>query len=379
MPELKLADMILRQRKNRNMTQEELAADLGVTAQAVSNWERGGYPDITMLPTIANYFEITIDELLGNDEAAKKEDIDYFIRMIREELPNDDMETRVKLGKEYIAKYPKNFDIIHEMCFIIYCCEGDLRKENIPLLKTLCEKIIEECTVQTYRESAVKYMCTLGDDSDWEKWSKMCARDYSSYRGEVLEERLLEQERYDECVIRKGVNKLELFCHLMKSNCGNWHDPEKSLAWIDYRIALMKSFGENGELPEAWQCFYAIMLTYKADQLFKLSRNDEGYANLEDAYRNFAEWAQIPDGTALDVGHDWMFHGVKVLKNEWNYRLPDGAEEYSNNMYTFTDQRDYLSTVMKMAGNWKGFAIVRNEEKYREILEKAEILAGTNP
>ena len=120
------------------------------------------------------------------------------------------------------------------------------------------------------------------------------------------------------------------------------------------------------------------MLTYKADQLFRLSRNDEGYANLEDADRNFAEWAQIPDGTALDVGHDWMFHGVKVLKNEWNYRLPDGAEEYSNNMYTVTDQRDYLSTVMKMAGNWKGFAMVRNEEKYREILEKAEILAETN-
>ena len=137
MPELKLADVILRQRKNRNMTQEELAADLGVTAQAVSNWERGGYPDITMLPAIANYFEISIDELLGNDEATKEEDIRYFFRMIREELPNDDMETRVKLGKEYIAKYPKNFDVLHEMCFIINCCDGELRRENIPLMRTL--------------------------------------------------------------------------------------------------------------------------------------------------------------------------------------------------------------------------------------------------
>ena len=62
MPELKLVDVILRQRKNRNMTQEELANDLGVTAQAISNWERGGYPDITMLPSIANYFEIMIQK-----------------------------------------------------------------------------------------------------------------------------------------------------------------------------------------------------------------------------------------------------------------------------------------------------------------------------
>jgi len=372
---LKLADVILRQRKMRNMTQEELAADLGVTAQAVSNWERGGYPDITMLPAIANYFEISIDELLGNDESAKEEDIRYFTRMIREELPNDDMETRVKLGKEYIAKYPKNFDVLHEMCFIIFCCEGKLREENIPLLKVLCEKIIEECTVQTYRESAVKYMCILGDDMDWEKWSRLCAEDYKAYRGEVLENRLLEKERFDECVIRKGVNKLEIFCHLMMSNCGNWHDPEKSIAWIDYRIELMKSFGENGIIPTAWQRFFAVMMTYKADQFFRLAKNDEGYEALEEAYRNLAEWTDIPDGTALDVGFDWMFHGVKVLKNKWTYVLPDGTEEYSNYMSVFTDHGDFLKTVMNMPYNWNGFIAVRGEERYQKILKKAEKLA----
>ena len=42
MTDLKLSEVILAQRKARNMTQEELAAELGVTAQAVSNWERGG-------------------------------------------------------------------------------------------------------------------------------------------------------------------------------------------------------------------------------------------------------------------------------------------------------------------------------------------------
>ena len=377
MPELKLADVILRQRKNRNMTQEELANDLGVTAQAISNWERGGYPDITMLPSIANYFEITIDELLGNDDAAQQEDIEKFFRMIREELPDDDMESRIRLGKEYTSKYPKNYDIAHEMCWIINWSEKEQKQENLPLLRSLCEKIISECTVQTYRKSAVELMCTLGNDDDWEKWSKMCADDYNTYRGEILEERLLEQEKYDECILRKGVNKLEYFCHLMQSNCGNWHDPIKSIAWIDYRIELMRSFGENGIIPPAWQGFYAIMLTYKADQLFRLERKDEGYDCLEDAYCNFDEWTAIPDGSPLDVGHDWMFHGVKALKNKWNYRLANGKEEYSNYMYAFADQCDYLEKVMKMQNNWNGFACVRTEERYREILKKAEYLSST--
>ncbi len=373
---MSIGSTIKRLRRECDMTQEQLAEHLGITANAVSQWERDcTAPDISQLPILSNLFEITIDELLENDEASKKEDIEKFFRIIREELPNDAMEDRLRIGKEYLAKYPRNYDIIHEVCWIIYYSDSKLRNENMPLLRSLCEKIIAECTLQTYRESAIQLMCTLGNDSDWEKWSKMCAGDYKSYRGEVLEERLLEKEAYADCVMRKGVNKLELFCHLMMSNCGNWNDSEKSLEWINYRIELMRSFGENGIIPDAWQGFYAVMLTYGADHLFRLSKLDEGYRYLTEAYETFEKWSEIPDGAALEVGNDWMFHGVKVLKNKYNYRLSDGKEEYSNYMNLFNNRQNYLETVMNMQRNWNGFDLVRNEERYREILKAAEGLA----
>ena len=54
----------LRRRDGRK--QEDLANALGVTCQAVSRWEaNGGYPDMEMIPAIANYFNISIDELFG--------------------------------------------------------------------------------------------------------------------------------------------------------------------------------------------------------------------------------------------------------------------------------------------------------------------------
>lgn len=57
---------ILNQRKQKNITQEELAAELGVTAAAVSKWENGyTLPDIFMLCALADYFGVTTDELLG--------------------------------------------------------------------------------------------------------------------------------------------------------------------------------------------------------------------------------------------------------------------------------------------------------------------------
>ena len=57
---------ILELRRKKNVTQEELAAELGVTAAAVSKWENGyTLPDILMLCALADYFCVTTDELLG--------------------------------------------------------------------------------------------------------------------------------------------------------------------------------------------------------------------------------------------------------------------------------------------------------------------------
>ena len=61
-------------RKRDGRKQEDLATALGVTAQAVSRWESGTcYPDIGLIPAIANYFHISIDALFGyqNDREGK--------------------------------------------------------------------------------------------------------------------------------------------------------------------------------------------------------------------------------------------------------------------------------------------------------------------
>lgn len=53
-------------RRNRNFTQEELAARIGVTSQAVSKWERKqSYPDVSMLPEICRLLQVSADVLLG--------------------------------------------------------------------------------------------------------------------------------------------------------------------------------------------------------------------------------------------------------------------------------------------------------------------------
>ena len=63
---MNLGKTILELRKQKHVTQEDLAAELGVTAAAVSKWENGyTLPDILMLCALADYFQVTTDELLG--------------------------------------------------------------------------------------------------------------------------------------------------------------------------------------------------------------------------------------------------------------------------------------------------------------------------
>ncbi len=66
--EIAIGNKIKQFRKMYNRTQENMAQALGVTSQAISRWENGtGYPDIEYIPSIANYFGVTIDTLFGYD------------------------------------------------------------------------------------------------------------------------------------------------------------------------------------------------------------------------------------------------------------------------------------------------------------------------
>lgn len=77
-------------RKEFGLTQEQLAESFGVTIQAVSKWETGSsYPDIELLPKIADFFGVTVDELLTADaaELESREACDCPARTLAEETP----------------------------------------------------------------------------------------------------------------------------------------------------------------------------------------------------------------------------------------------------------------------------------------------------
>lgn len=93
-----LGAKILQLRKERNITQKELGEAVGVSIQAVSKWERGGTPDVDMIPRIAHHLGVSISELFGEYDANAASLKDAVL----EYVCVDDEKRRIEAAEEII-------------------------------------------------------------------------------------------------------------------------------------------------------------------------------------------------------------------------------------------------------------------------------------
>ena len=106
MKEIQIGSIIATKRKERGITQEELANHLGVSKPAVSKWESGqSYPDILLLPILASYFDITIDRLIGYEPQMTTEDTRKLCYRLTESFTKEPFEKVYSECEDYLRKY----------------------------------------------------------------------------------------------------------------------------------------------------------------------------------------------------------------------------------------------------------------------------------
>lgn len=127
--QLDLGNHIRQLRRRDKRTQEDLANALGVTSQAVSRWESGGsYPDMNLIPSIANYFGVTIDTLFGY-EGDRERRIDALAaeinRMNRENNGRDVcMSECIALARSALVEFPGNEKLMLCLASALYKAGG---------------------------------------------------------------------------------------------------------------------------------------------------------------------------------------------------------------------------------------------------------------
>lgn len=146
---LKIGENILQKRKERGLTQEELAEFMMVTKASVSKWETGqSHPDILLLPKLATFFNISVDELIGYDPDLSSTQIQKFYIDLENRVTDTDMDSIVKDIKIKIKQYYSCFELLYYMAlFILNHCDletDDVKKEEYleyanNILKRVCE------------------------------------------------------------------------------------------------------------------------------------------------------------------------------------------------------------------------------------------------
>lgn len=115
-----IGDVIKKYRKNKGMTQEEMATCLGITTPAVNKWERGNtLPDITLLAPIARLLDITTDELLSFKDELTDEEINQYLSNVRKDLGDKSFHEVFISVKEKIQEYPNCEKLIWQAAAIL--------------------------------------------------------------------------------------------------------------------------------------------------------------------------------------------------------------------------------------------------------------------
>lgn len=140
---MKIGEQIKRLRKERNMTQEQLAEKIGISFQAVSKWENDiSLPDVATLPIIAGFFGVSMDTIFDYDaekNAEKALEIAKQTWTLRESNP--------ELGKSIIFEGLKQYP------------ENDILLENLLYLTESPDEIIDIAlrTISATKDNSIKY------------------------------------------------------------------------------------------------------------------------------------------------------------------------------------------------------------------------------
>ncbi len=115
-----LGESLRTYRLQKGQTQEQIADVFGVSPQAISRWENGSaYPDVTLLPGIAMYFDVSLDTLLGMDKLRDADAVNEIHRRVHTLVSEQRYAEAVMLIKDSLKRYPNSSGLLIELCEVL--------------------------------------------------------------------------------------------------------------------------------------------------------------------------------------------------------------------------------------------------------------------
>ena len=160
---VKIGAIIKKLRAENNITQDTLATAIGVTPQAISRWEsENGYPDIELLPTLADFFSVSIDELLGYKLSEREQELANIKKEMERLSEVGSIEERVAYARNAFAHYPNDYEIRDHLAACLYFVWDETHDETLfKEIESLLSSVANGCNDENIRYDAINTLIAL--------------------------------------------------------------------------------------------------------------------------------------------------------------------------------------------------------------------------
>ena len=303
---LELAENIRMNRKQRKLTQEQLAEILGVTTGAVYKWESGlSVPELDLIVEMADFFDCSVDALLGFRMDDSR--LPATIRRIRSFVRNRDPQA-VTEAEKALQKYPNSFELVY-FCAMTFFAFGstpldanllrrslELMERSIDLLPQNKDPEIGESTI--IGEMAEVYLL-LGEK---EKGIDLLKQHNTGgiFNESIGINLIINLDRPEEAEHYLNSAMLKSTCSLTDTVCGmvyvffahkDYSSAEDILMWVIGLIKGLKKDAASGLTDKVFAEFLAML----ACALKKEGKNDAVLPHLHEASEKAARFDASPD------------------------------------------------------------------------------------
>lgn len=171
------AEIFKKLRLDKGLTQEQAADIFCISPQAISRWECGTTtPDISLLPAIADYFDVTIEELLGAGKSRREEKICEYVEKFNTAITHGQVTDCIEIARAGVKEFPNSYILLNKLMYALFVSGSDDAnipdwKENMEKYKyeiiELGEKILAGCTDDDIRIEAKSrlgfHYCEIGE------------------------------------------------------------------------------------------------------------------------------------------------------------------------------------------------------------------------
>lgn len=212
---LAIGENLKKLRAEKSVTQENLADYLGVSFQAVSRWETGAaYPDIELLPEMARFFGVSLEELMGceNDE---REAVNKAIRLSNDRWSGNKEET-LRALRELEKQYPNNWEIKEIICSMLVEPKPESYDEILPELRKYAAEALKVFSMDNARrgEWFIRHMVIAAPEEEVDEWASKLEEYNLNARWNVMKIRYQEREDWERARRYESMLKIAALCDL---------------------------------------------------------------------------------------------------------------------------------------------------------------------